>query len=667
MLKIILLLIFVLSPKLSFSQYEDAPVEEYQYDGNNDYQYDNADAPAGEYQYNENNDYQYNENDDYQYYDEDAGFNDQEFDPGYNQIDVIPEGVQEGIPTTIIEITNYLTNTIYTSNTTYVTIPSIETISPNVCLAILKSNLEELKTFISQDPNIVSQTRGDGNNLLHIAATRPNIEIIQYLLDQGISIDATNNAGRTALHIAAQLNNLPVADTLVRANAQVRIKDNFGYSALWMANTKGFPRMLQLLVRAQQQQPVSFETPNNNLNAKLKGTGPPNIFNIYTRFSEKTIQQGPILDTPWHKALFTLDYKEVEDLILLGLDPNTKDNKGLSPIHIAALYNNVLALEYLLALPSINLKTVDNFGSTPLHTAAGKATPEILKVLMTAGFDINQKNKSGWTPLFEATLLGNRDVVRYLLELGIAPNTRNNMARTPLHEAARLGYTYILRDLLDAGATYDVEDYQGKTPFFLAAESGHIDIISQLNEKGASPNGVNLQQQTPLHVAVLNNNGTLVKYLVDNFPVDIGQVDSLGRTALDLAYIKGNESIIAYLANTYVQQQTGTVIQTNSTIPLQTPLTEAVITEEGTENSADIEELEYPEGEYANEEIIDDLVADEEYNDGEYANEEIVDDLVADEEYNDGEYANEEIVDGLIADEEYANGEYADEEITTTE
>ncbi|MGL4676611.1 MAG: ankyrin repeat domain-containing protein [Brevinema sp.] len=459
--------------------------------------------------------------------------------------------------TNTIHQTNVVTisNSIYITNHAYTVIPSIETISPNICMAVLKSDSEDIKKFLEQNPSLIYSVRGDGNSLLHIAATRPNGGIALYLIQKGADINRLNQAGRTPLHIAAQHNNISVANILIQQKASLRIYDKFGQTPLWIANIKGFPTMLQILAKAQNtQEPLSPSIQQKK--RQVAGLNPPNLFDLHENFVYKLSKSGPITNTPWHKALFNIGFQETKKLIELGMNQNYPDRKGQTALHIAALYDNTLALEYLLSLSLTDLNVGDNFGNTPLHIAAEKASSNTVKLLINNGYNVHQTNKSGWTPLFQAVLFKNSDVVRYLLQQGISPNTKTSKGRTPLHEAARLGFNFIVRDLLDVGADYKSLDSQGNSPLLLAAENGHIDSVVQLHQKGDDGTAINYRQQTPLHVAILNNHINIVRYLIDQMNLDIGIIDDLGRSVLDIAYLKGNNEIISYLTTKYIEQQT---------------------------------------------------------------------------------------------------------------
>ena len=53
--------------------------------------------------------------------------------------------------------------------------------------------------------------------------------------------------------------------------------------------------------------------------------------------------------------------------------------------------------EFLDLRVDVNAK--DEFGFTPLHSAAGNENPEVLTVLIEAGADVNAKTVNGLTPL----------------------------------------------------------------------------------------------------------------------------------------------------------------------------------------------------------------------------------------------------------------------------
>ena len=55
-------------------------------------------------------------------------------------------------------------------------------------------------------------------------------------------------------------------------------------------------------------------------------------------------------------------------------------------------------------------------GATALHIAAHKAKPDIVKILLSAGFDINKPTKSGVTPIQLALLSNNEETAVFLLK-----------------------------------------------------------------------------------------------------------------------------------------------------------------------------------------------------------------------------------------------------------
>lgn len=78
-------------------------------------------------------------------------------------------------------------------------------------------------------------------NALHAAASSGNEDVINFLLDQGMNIDATTPDGWTPLFIAARDGNAETAKLLVFRGANLNQLTNLGASALLMAVTQPYP------------------------------------------------------------------------------------------------------------------------------------------------------------------------------------------------------------------------------------------------------------------------------------------------------------------------------------------------------------------------------------------------------------------------------------------
>ncbi len=104
--------------------------------------------------------------------------------------------------------------------------------------------------------------------------------------------------------------------------------------------------------------------------------------------------------------------------------------------------------------PSLVSMKRDGSGRTLLHLAANDSQPELARLLIQHGADVNASDPSEGTPLHLAAESGSLEIVRMLLSHGAASvNVQDGRAMTPLDWAALKRNDDVVKVLIDHGAT----------------------------------------------------------------------------------------------------------------------------------------------------------------------------------------------------------------------
>ena len=140
------------------------------------------------------------------------------------------------------------------------------------------------------------------------------------------------------------------------------------------------------------------------------------------------------------------------------------------------------------AVTSKNVDTRDEDGRTPLMHAvlAAKSDPDIVRLLIDRGADVNAADKKGWTALHFAAQAGNAELVRTLLESGAKPDPRDSDGATPLWRNLMSSTSMdIVRALVEAGADPNANDKTGtSSPLSLAQLMGNKEAEDLMLKSG---------------------------------------------------------------------------------------------------------------------------------------------------------------------------------------
>uniref|UniRef100_I1P0K4 Uncharacterized protein n=1 Tax=Oryza glaberrima TaxID=4538 RepID=I1P0K4_ORYGL len=170
-------------------------------------------------------------------------------------------------------------------------------------------------------------------------------------------------------------------------------------------------------------------------------------------------------DTPLAYAVRGRSIDGVKYLLDHGSNPDKPDNKGYTPLHVAAIKGECEIAKILLSRGA----HVDSFSShgTPLHLSAFCQQDGVMKILLDHHADFNKLLKPVFTPLIMALNAGSLKCVVLLLKAGA--DVKGVGTVTPLITAANNGQTDFYKCLLEAGADPNVPDEFGHLPIELAA------------------------------------------------------------------------------------------------------------------------------------------------------------------------------------------------------
>ncbi|XP_049330361.1 protein phosphatase 1 regulatory subunit 12A isoform X2 [Astyanax mexicanus] len=218
---------------------------------------------------------------------------------------------------------------------------------------------EEVAELLRQGADI-NHANVDGLTALHQACIDENAEMVQFLVESGSDVNRGDNEGWTPLHAAASCGFIQIAKYLIEHGAQVGAVNSEGELPLDVATEDVMERLLKAEIKKQgvdvdrarkEEERVMMQDATSVLSGSGSLAPHPNT-------------QATALHVSAAKG-----YIEVLKVLLqCGLDVDSRDSDGWTPLHAAAHWGQEEACS-LLSEHMCDMNAVNNVGQTAFDVA----------------------------------------------------------------------------------------------------------------------------------------------------------------------------------------------------------------------------------------------------------------------------------------------------------
>ncbi len=269
----------------------------------------------------------------------------------------------------------------------------------------------------------------DGNTLLMEAARNNYYDIAKMLINKGADIKAKNKKNETALRLVVKniewinskihfaqdvakrngliknkTESIKMVKLLGNNGADLNEKDKLGQSFLYIAMADEDVELVKAL--------LSLSNTENIL---------PTVISSYKNRTPLSNQQ----------------INELRDSTLIDVNERSEHTHGKTLL-LYAIDRGYKKIVELLLNHGANIEAKKDNGDTALSFAAGHGDPEIIQMLLDRGADINAQNNEGSTPLMNAVSRHHPKTAIFLIDKGADPFIENNEGETALSLAERI-------------------------------------------------------------------------------------------------------------------------------------------------------------------------------------------------------------------------------------
>ncbi|KAH8834360.1 ankyrin repeat-containing domain protein [Flagelloscypha sp. PMI_526] len=363
---------------------------------------------------------------------------------------------------------------------------------------------------------------------LEAASQAGNIEVVQFIVDNGADINATGGAYGTALQAAAEGRSLEVVELLVEKGADVNARGDYG-TALQSAARWGSLKMVQYLVEKGADVNAMGEHYGSSLHAAA-WCGSLEIVQFLVEKVTDVNAAEKFYGTPLGHAACSGSLETAQFLLTKGVDINARGEYGTALL--CALVFGKLKVVQSLVEKGADVNALGRDHRSPLQAAVRFGDLKFVRLLVEKGADVNPVRGEDGTPLQAAACSKSLEVVQFLVEKGAAINA------VDLQAAACCKRLAIAQFLVEKGADVNAVGGQYGTSLQAAAWGGSLEVVQFLVEKGTNVNAVGGEYGTPLQAAACSRSLEVVQFLVEE-GADINAMGGLHGTALQGAVVYG--------------------------------------------------------------------------------------------------------------------------------
>ena len=113
-------------------------------------------------------------------------------------------------------------------------------------------------------PEILNLTGSDGDNLLTTAVRYNNVDMVNFLVNEGVDLDVPDSEGHTSLMLASMYSRVPIVSLLLEKGADPNIKGRYGLTALMWATKEADEESAKSIVTQLLENGADVNIQNNN-------------------------------------------------------------------------------------------------------------------------------------------------------------------------------------------------------------------------------------------------------------------------------------------------------------------------------------------------------------------------------------------------------------------